>query len=201
MTKYKRLLCLLALCLAIPGGLLLAKEKRAQSKAVVPQMDDSKRVIHALNRFSFGPRPGDVERLRAMGLDKWFEQQLHPEKIDDHALEARLSGFSTLAMSTREMVEKFPPPALVKAVAEGKAPMPRDPQERAIYQKQIEIYQERKAAKQEKGEANAGDADPQEMSPEQQAERRQARMQAQQKADAMLDMTPEERMQELGRMS
>ncbi len=105
MTKHKHLICLLALCLAIPGGVLLAKEKRAKSSAAVPQMDEEKRVIHALNRFTFGPRPGDVERVRAMGLDKWFEQQLRPEKIDDQALQARLTGFSTLAMSTREMVE------------------------------------------------------------------------------------------------
>ena len=201
MTKQKLLLCLLAVCLAVPGGLLLAKEKRSKSKAAVPQMDDDKRVIHALNRFTFGPRPGDVERVRAMGLDKWFEQQLHPDKIDDQALQARLSNFSTLAMSTRELVEKFPPPALVKAVAEGKAPMPRDPQERAIYQKQIEIYQQRQAAKQENPDANPGDMDPQQMSPEQQAERRRMRQEAEQKADAMLDMTPEQRMQELARMS
>ncbi len=198
MTRQKGLICLLALCLAVPGGVLLAKEKRTKSSAV-PQMGEEKRVIHALNRFTFGPRPGDVERVRTMGLDKWFEQQLHPEKIDDQALQARLAGFSTLAMSTQEMVEKFPPPQLVKAVAEGKMPMPRDPQERAVYQKQIEIYQERKAAKQEN--ADAGEADRQQMSPEQQAERRQARLQAQQQADAMLDMTPEERMQELARMS
>ena len=201
MTRQRLLLCLLGLCLCIPGGLLLAKEKHARSKAAIPQMDDDKRVIHALNRFTFGPRPGDVERVRAMGLDKWFEQQLRPEKIDDQALEARLSNFPTLAMSTREMVEKFPPPQLVKAVAEGKAPMPRDPQERAIYQKQIEIYQERKAAKQENADASPGEMDAQQMSPEQQAERRRMRMEAEQKADAMLDMTPEQRMQELARMS
>ncbi len=201
MTKQKAILCLLAICLAVPGGLLLAKEKRSRSKAAAPQMEDDKRVIHALNRFTFGPRPGDVERVRAMGLDKWFEQQLHPEKIDDQALEARLSNFSTLAMTTREMVEKFPPPALVKAVAEGKVPMPRDPQERAIYQKQIEIYQERKAAKQEKGGGDAAEIDAQQMSPEQQAERRRLRQEAEQKADAMLDLTPEQRMLELARMS
>jgi uncharacterized protein (DUF1800 family) len=187
--------------MVVSGGLLLAKEKKSKSKATVPQMEDDKRVIHALNRFTFGPRPGDVERVRTMGLDKWFDQQLRPEKIDDQPLQARLSGLPTLAMSTKEMMEKFPPPALVKAVAEGKAPMPRDPQERAVYQKQIEIYQERKAAKQENGGGDAADMDPQQMSPEQQAERRRMRQEAGQKADAMLDMTPEQRMQELARMS
>ena len=187
--------------MVVSGGLLLAKEKKSKTKAAVPQMEDDKRVIHALNRFTFGPRPGDVERVRTMGLNRWFDQQLHPDKIDDQSLQARLSGLPTLAMSTKEMMERFPPPALVKAVAEGKAPMPRDPQERAVYQKQIEIYQERKAAKQENGAGDAADMDPQQMSPEQQAERRRLRQEAEQKADAMLDMTPEQRMQELARMS
>ena len=46
-------------------------------------MDDQKRALHALNRLTFGPRPGDVERVTAIGVDKWIDQQLHPEKIDD----------------------------------------------------------------------------------------------------------------------
>ena len=200
MKDRKYVAILLALCLVVP--FLLAKEKKAKKSAATPQMDDDKRVIHALNRFTFGPRPGDADRVRQMGLDKWFEQQLHPEKIDDRALEARLGAYPTLAMSTREMMEKFPPPQLIKAVAEGKAPMPRDPQERAVYQKQIEIYEQRKAAKQDQGAGAAqGDGDPQAMTPQDQAERRRSRMEAQEKADDMLDMPPEQRMQELMRMS
>jgi hypothetical protein len=38
-------------------------------------------VLHALNRLTFGPRPGDVEAVRKMGLKKWIDQQLHPERI------------------------------------------------------------------------------------------------------------------------
>ena len=44
----------------------------------------------------------------AMGVDKWIDQQLHPDKIDDHALDARLSPFRTLRMDTRQIVENFP---------------------------------------------------------------------------------------------
>ena len=83
-------------------------------------MEDDKRIVHALNRFTFGVRPGDVERVRAMGLDKWFDEQLHPDKIDDGALESRLAPFRTLKMSTREMVENFPPPQVLKAVENGR---------------------------------------------------------------------------------
>ncbi len=201
MRDRKYLACLLALCLAVP--FLLAKEKKAKKNAATPQMEDDKRIVHALNRFTFGPRPGDVDRVRRMGLDKWFELQLHPDRIDDHALEARLASYPTLAMSTREMMEKFPPPQLIRAVAEGKAPMPHDPEERAVYQKQIELYEQRQAAKREQGAdpQDQGDGDPQGMTPQDQGERRRMRREAQEKADAMLDMTPDERMQELMRMS
>src|SRR4051812_30388007 len=54
-----------------------------------PSADDAA-IEHALNRLTFGVRPGDVDRVRAMGLQEWIDQQLHPAKIDDHAAEAVL---------------------------------------------------------------------------------------------------------------
>ena len=203
MQRTRTLLIALALLVLLPGALLVAKDKKQKQNASIPQMDDDKRIVHALNRFTFGPRPGDVERVRQMGLDKWFEQQLRPEKIDDRALDSRLAAYPTLAMSTQDMIRKFPPPQVIKAVMDGKMPMPRDPEERAIYQKQIEIYQARQAAKNDKSADAQGDDQMamQDMTPEQQAERRRMRVDAESKADALLDMTPEQRVQELGRMS
>jgi uncharacterized protein (DUF1800 family) len=63
-----------------------------------------------LNRLAYGPRPGDVERVRHMGLAKWIDQQLNPNSIDDHALEARLSAYPTLALSTAQLMEQYPQP-------------------------------------------------------------------------------------------
>ena len=105
--------------------------------------------MHALQRLTFGPRPGDVERVAAMGVDKWIDLQLHPEKIDDSNLEARLAGFRTLRMDTREMVENFPPPPVIKAVMDGRKAMPSDPVKRAVYEAQIERLEEKKERKQE----------------------------------------------------
>ena len=56
--------------------------KKKQNAAAL-EMDEHKRVFHALNRLTFGPRPGDAERVKSMGIDKWIDLQLHPEKIDD----------------------------------------------------------------------------------------------------------------------
>lgn len=127
----------------------------AHSSATAP-MDEDKRILHALNRFTFGPRPGDPAEVRAMGLDKWFEQQLHPDKIDDGALETRLAPFRTLKMSTREMVEDFPPPQVVKMVENGRVSMPSDPGERAIYETRMLQYEEKQQTNAADSAANSG---------------------------------------------
>ena len=55
-----------------------------------PDSRDDAAITHVLNRLTFGPRPGDVEKVRAIGLASWIEQQLHPERIDDAAATALL---------------------------------------------------------------------------------------------------------------
>src|ERR1700751_6104101 len=62
--------------------------KKDKKIAAAAQMDPHTQALHALQRLTFGPRPGDIERVRAMGLDKWIDQQLHPDHIDDSAVEA-----------------------------------------------------------------------------------------------------------------
>jgi uncharacterized protein (DUF1800 family) len=69
-----------------------------------------KQIIHLLNRITFGPRPGDVERVKRIGVEKYIDQQLHPERIDDSAVEARLAQFDSLHMSIAEILEKYPQP-------------------------------------------------------------------------------------------
>src|SRR5687768_16029192 len=68
-------------------------------------------VVHLLNRIGFGPRPGDVERVRAIGLKKYIEQQLHPERIADVAIDERLNDLTTIALSSREIQEMYERPA------------------------------------------------------------------------------------------
>src|SRR5439155_1438754 len=67
-------------------------------------------VLHALSRLAYGPRPGEVERVRALGHDVWLERQLHPEKIDDSATEAALAELATLRMTTTELLHAYPRP-------------------------------------------------------------------------------------------
>src|ERR1041385_4470114 len=74
------------------------------------KLSEDQRILHVLNRLGFGARPGDVERVKALGVDKYVEQQLNPEKIDDSASEAKLQNLETLRMSTAELYEKYPQP-------------------------------------------------------------------------------------------
>lgn len=102
------------------------------------------KLSHALDRLTFGARPGDLEAVRKTGLKKWIDQQLHPERIAENpALEQKLASLDTLRMSPREMAEKYPPPQRIKALAEGRMPMPQDPAARQRLQPLIDRYQQR----------------------------------------------------------
>lgn len=122
---------------------------RKRSIPASQEMDEHKRVAHALNRLTFGPRPGDIERVTAMGVDKWVDEQLHPEKIDDSAVQARLLQYPTISMDTQQIVENFPPPEVIRAIANGKQSIPSSPVQHAIYEAQLERYQEKQERKQQ----------------------------------------------------
>jgi uncharacterized protein (DUF1800 family) len=84
--------------------------KRVIGKLPITELTEDEAILHALNRLAYGPRPGDVERVRRMGLDKWIEQQLNPASINDSAVDARLAGYSTLQMSSQQLVDAYPQP-------------------------------------------------------------------------------------------
>jgi uncharacterized protein (DUF1800 family) len=91
------------------------------------------KVQHALNRLSFGPRPGDIQHVQALGVKKWIDLQLHPERIPENAvLETKLRPLDTLGMSTAQMLQNYPSPELVKEMVAGKLPFPDDPDKRMM---------------------------------------------------------------------
>ncbi len=67
-------------------------------------------VKQALNRVGFGARPGDAERVRAMGVDRWIEMQLSPQQIEDCSTEEFVARFPVLAMSSARLLEEYPLP-------------------------------------------------------------------------------------------
>jgi uncharacterized protein (DUF1800 family) len=122
----------------------------ASKKAVVPsvpQIQTEQRVPHTLNRFTFGPRPGDLAAVQAIGVKAWFERQLNPLSIDDSALEARLEMFPAMQMEQSELMKRYPSPAVLRQMIEKNEPLPNDPVEHAIYADQIAFYKAAKAKK------------------------------------------------------
>jgi uncharacterized protein (DUF1800 family) len=130
-------------------------------RTVLPasKLTDEQRALHALNRLTFGPRPGDLQKVKDTDVDDWIEQQLHPEEISDSVLDGKLGPFRTLRMSTRELVQTFPNNNLVKAAADGKIPLPVDPVKRSIYEVQISILAERQKQDQLARDGKAPDPD------------------------------------------
>jgi uncharacterized protein (DUF1800 family) len=110
----------------------------APAKAVADQpLSQRQRAIQLLNRFTFGPRPGDVDRVLAMGTDKWFAGQLEPGSIADGALEKRLQDYPTLTMTPEQALAIFPDRGAVSEVADGKRPYPTDPLLLSVYEVQV----------------------------------------------------------------
>ncbi|PYT16390.1 MAG: DUF1800 domain-containing protein [Acidobacteria bacterium] len=100
------------------------------------KLSKDQQVLHALDRLTFGPRPGEVEAVRKMGLKKWIDAQLHPERIPlSRELEARLAPLDSLRMTQAETVASYPPPQLIRAVAQGRRPLPDDPIARAAVER------------------------------------------------------------------
>ena len=130
------------------------------AKSEPGQLEGDARILHALNRLTFGPRPGDLEAVRAMGpgkigpdktgLDKWFDGQLHPESLDEADLNARLAQYPAMQWSTQNLMFRMPSPAIIRQAADGKTEIPRGGTLHAVYENQIYRYQMRKAAQEQR---------------------------------------------------
>jgi len=143
---------------AVCGALLLLtpvlvaagskKLKPIKAKANPPQyvafsrlLPEGDRYHHALERLTFGPRPGDLDALRHTGLDRWLDSELHPERVRENPeLEQRLAPLQSLGMSIHDAYVNYPPPQMIAAVARGKGRLPDDPELRAIVVRLADRY-------------------------------------------------------------
>ncbi len=117
--------------------------KPAQSIPLSPQ----ERAQQLLNRFTFGPRPGDLEQVIALTPEKWFEQQLNPTSIPDQVVDKRLNDYPTLNMQPDQALILFPDRFTLGQVADGKRPPPTDPLLAAMYEVQVDKFNRDRDAK------------------------------------------------------
>jgi len=119
-------LMIAALLLSTFAAAVGAQSMKAPASKSTAKLNEDQRILHVLNRLGFGARPGDVDRVKAMGVDKYIELQLNPEKIDDSSSEAKLQNLESLRMSTAELYEKYPQPGQLLKQLQKRDALPAD---------------------------------------------------------------------------
>ena len=138
--------------------------KRSTSRS--PELQGDSRILHALNRFTFGPKPGDIDAVRAIGLEKWFDRQLHPASIAEADLNARLAEFPAMQWSPEELLFRVPSNAIIRQALDGKLPVPERGALHSVYENQMyragikkQEKEQKQAAEQQKQLAASKPAD------------------------------------------
>src|ERR1700688_3874760 len=130
-------LALMVLCAAVPAW-TTKKKTEVDAKRFQEKLTKDEQVLHALDRLTFDPRRGDVAIVKKMGVKKWIDLQLHPEKIAENpALEAKLAPLETLRLTQGQTEANYPTPQLIAAVSQGRQPLPEDPIARAAVERQV----------------------------------------------------------------
>ncbi len=130
------------------------KKSAADFKQFDRKLSKDEQVLHALDRMGFGPRPGEIDEVKKVGLKKWLDQQLHPEHIKENPMvEAKLAPLESLRMSQEQTVAHYPQPQTIRAIAEGRQPLPSDPVARAAAERLVRRYKVKRDAGQD---PNAG---------------------------------------------
>jgi uncharacterized protein (DUF1800 family) len=124
--KMTALVALFALVVTTFAAVTTGQSMRATATAKNGKLSEEQRILHVLNRLGFGARPGDVEHVKAMGIDKYIDLQLNPNKIDDSASEARLQNLDALRMTSAQLYEKYPQPNQLLQQLQRRGQLPAD---------------------------------------------------------------------------
>lgn len=95
-------------------ALLLFDAPTSYSQGARKKVSEEQKAEHLLNRITYGPRSGDTERVMKMGLTKYIDEQLHPERISDKVVEEKLKSIESIHMSNAEIAKLYPPPNVIK---------------------------------------------------------------------------------------
>ena len=93
--------------LAVPDAAMIAAREQTADQ----------QVLHALNRLGFGPRPGDVEQVRAVGVDRWIAAQLVPARVPDAAGDSVTALYRTQRLALPALLDEYPPNPVIRRLA------------------------------------------------------------------------------------
>jgi len=164
---------------------------------IVP-LSQRDRTLQLLDRFTFGPGPGELEQVMALGADKWFEQQLNPDSIPDTAKDKRMGDYPTLGMTPAQALTLFPDRGAIARVADGKDPMPADPLLAAMYE--VQLFKYRQQQDQKKPDAK-GNPPPEPSDAEKTAEKTEGQAEAAGIAGELFALPKNQRMAALTKMT
>ena len=165
----------------VPSSGQITPLPRASRNPVALTPDE--RVLHVLNRFTFGPTLQSIAAVYAAApaarhgkpakssltsvdaaIDAWFELQLHPGRLtqapSQQLLSARLAAFPAIELPVNQLLENFPANNEIRQAANGNRPLPSDPALAAIYRRQIALYNEKQEKKAESRIPQAAMASP-----------------------------------------
>jgi len=114
----------LSLLVACGPVFTLTAQAQGRQSSKKSTLTGDRRVAHVLSRLTFGARPGDFERVKAMGVDAFIAQQLDPDSVDEVAVQARLRRLPTLGMATPVIFEQYTPPKPVASPSPAPAKSP-----------------------------------------------------------------------------
>jgi uncharacterized protein (DUF1800 family) len=135
MRKFMALALTLLCGLALPAR-TIKKQPKVDYSQFQKKLSKDDLIVHALDRLTFGPRPGDVEAVEKIELKKWIDLQLHPERIAENPeLAKKLEPLESLRMSQAETASAYPTPQMIRAVAAGRQKLPEDPVARAAVER------------------------------------------------------------------
>jgi uncharacterized protein (DUF1800 family) len=121
-------LCVVALTASLAfGAPLSATAQKTKSSAKAGALTPEQKAIHLLDRVTFGPRPGDVERVIKMGWERFLNEQLHPERIPDQIVEQKLQPIESIHLTSEQLAQGYlPPPQVVARLRERFQPRQKD---------------------------------------------------------------------------
>lgn len=120
-----------------------SNSRAVSSRGSGSRISEHGRAFHALQRLTFGPRPGEVDEVAAMGVNRWIELQLHPKKIDDSALEQRLAEYRAPFLTPQTLMLDFPSGNLIRQAVRGRIAVPHVEPARAVWEGQMARMRQR----------------------------------------------------------
>lgn len=149
---------------------ITANEK---AKTNAKKLTEEQKILHVLNRLGFGARPGDVEKVKALGIEKYIEQQLYPDKISDVSVEAKLKNLEALNMPTDELFAKYPNPGALLNMLQQRNQLPKNVSDANKARKDKSNDKDEKAMEVPSGQMSNQPQNPNEMTQDQQRIARQ----------------------------